>query len=397
MKNKYSAALLFVILLGFISLFSDMTYEGARSINGQFLKLLGTSGWVVGIVAGIGELLGYGLRFISGYLADKTKRYWFIAITGYILNLISVPLLAFAGYWQFAVTLMIAERIGKAMRAPAKDALLSFGAKQIGSGWGFGLHEAMDQIGATIGPILVSFILALKVNNYHFAYAILFIPALIAIAILFFSRFLYPNPENLEVKIKDVEFKGYSKFFWLYLSAVIFVAIGYIDFPLIAYHIKVKTIFQDSYIPLLYSLAMVSDAIAALILGKLFDKIRLKSIMIAISLSAFFAPLVFFGNATLIIIGMILWGIGMGAQESILRAMISEIVPQSKRGTAFGTFNAIYGIFWFIGSASMGFLYDVSISTMIAFSVISQIIGLIIIILLSAKIIGKENNGLPNR
>lgn len=390
MKKKLSPAMLFVILLGLISLFSDMTYEGARSINGQFLKLLGTSGSIVGIVAGIGELLGYGLRFISGYIADKTKKYWFIAITGYILNLISVPLLAFAGFWELAVTLMIAERIGKAMRAPAKDALLSFGAKQIGSGWGFGLHEAMDQIGATLGPILVALVLSLKLNNYHFAYAILFFPAIIAIIILLYSRFIFPNPENLEVKVKDVEFKGYTKFFWFYLTAVIFVAIGYIDFPLIAYHIKVKTVFADSTIPLLYSLAMVSDAFAALILGKLFDKIGLKSIIIAILLSAFFAPLVFYGNSIMIIVGMFLWGIGMGAQESILRAVIAEIVPQSKRGTAFGTFNAIYGIFWFLGSASMGFLYDFSIPLMIAFSVIAQVFGLIIIILLSAKVIGKN-------
>jgi MFS family permease len=389
-KNTNRAAVIFVVLLGLVSLFSDMTYEGARSINGQFLELLGTNGFVVGIVAGIGELFGYGLRLISGYFADKTKRYWLITILGYTLNLFSVPILAWAGYWQLAVTFMIMERIGKALRSPAKDALLSFGAKQIGAGWGFGLQEALDQIGATLGPILVAAVLYFKNQNYQLAYFLLFIPAIIAISILFYAKYLYPNPENLEVKTKSLEIKGYNKYFWWYLSAVIFVAAGYADFPIIAYHIKLKHLVNDSAIPLIYSFAMISDAFAALILGKLYDKIGLKSLLIAILLSALFSPLIFLGNLNLIIIGMALWGIGMGAQESILRAFIAQIIPQNKRGTSYGTFNAVYGIFWFLGSSLIGLLYDKSLIALVLFSTITQIIGAIIIFMLSQSHFSKQ-------
>lgn len=375
----------FVILLGLISLFSDMTYEAARSINGSFLRILGTNGATVGIVAGIGELFGYGLRFISGYITDRSKKYWSILITGYVLNLFSVPLLALAGYWQIAVVLMITERIGKAIRTPARDAILSFGTQKIGRGWGYGLHEAMDQIGATIGPLLVSSVLFYRNNDYHLAFGILAIPALIAVSILFFCKSLYPRPENLEIKTTSVISKGFPKRFWIYLVAVAFIAAGYVDFPLIAYHFKSKSLMSDSFIPAFYAIAMASDAISALIFGKLYDKIGTRIVLLALILSLFFAPMVFLGKFYLALAGMITWGIGMGAQESVIKAEIAEIIPSDKRGTAFGTFNAFYGLFWFAGSALMGYLYDYSLNGLIIFSVIAQLIAALLIFYLVQK------------
>lgn len=370
----------FVILLGLISLFSDMTYEAARSINGAFLKILGTSGTTVGIVAGLGELIGYGLRLVSGYIADKTKKYWTILITGYLLNLLSVPLLALAGYWQLAVFLMIAERVGKAIRTPARDAFLSFGTQKIGRGWGFGLHEAMDQIGATAGPLLVSAVLFGNNQDYRAAYAVLLVPALIAVSILVYCRHLYPKPENLEIKTSTVTAKGFNRRYWIYILAVVLIAAGYADFPLIAYHFKSRVLVSDSAIPLFYAAAMATDAVAALIFGKLYDRIGIKTLLLAVILSAFFAPMVFLGGVGWALTGMILWGIGMGAQESILKAEIAEMIPQEKRGTAFGTFNAIYGISWFAGSALMGILYDFSVTGLIVFSVTSQMVAAVVLV-----------------
>ncbi|WP_298411129.1 MFS transporter, partial [Hydrotalea sp.] len=219
---QHKKATIFVILLGCTSLFSDMTYEAARSINGPYLEVLGASATTVGWVAGLGELLGYGLRVFSGYWSDKSKNYWFITLIGYFINLLSVPLLAFAGFWQLAVILMILERVGKAIRTPARDAMLSFGAHQIGQGWGFGLHEALDQTGAIIGPLLVSAALFLRNDNYHSAYIILFFPAVIAISLLIFAKSIYPHPENLEIKTKALVTKGYPHLFWLYIIAIAF-------------------------------------------------------------------------------------------------------------------------------------------------------------------------------
>ena len=382
---KFDTATKFVVLIGLISLFSDMTYEAARSINGSFLQILGTNGATVGIVAGLGELLGYGLRFISGYIADKTKKYWTILIAGYLLNLFSVPLLALAGFWQLAVILMITERIGKAIRTPARDALLSFGTQKMGRGWGYGLHEAMDQIGATVGPLLVSAVLFYQHQNYQMAFGILFIPAIIAVSILLYCRHLYPNPEKLEIKTTAIASQGFNKRYWIYVLAAAFIAAGYVDFPLIAYHFKAQAVMSDSVIPLFYAIAMATDAIAALIFGKMFDRTGIKTLLLAVLLSSFFAPMVFLGGFNWAIAGMILWGIGMGAQESILKAEIADMIPPEKRGTAFGTFNTVYGLFWFAGSTLMGYLYDFSLTSLIIFSVVTQLFAVLLITYLIHK------------
>ena len=377
-----SRAIRFVVLLGCVSLFSDMTYEAARSISGPYLSILGVSGATVGWVAGFGELAGYGIRIVSGYFSDKTKKYWTITIIGYLFNLFSGPLLAFAGYWQLAILLMITERIGKGIRTPPRDAMLSYGAKEMGRGWGFGLHEALDQTGAAVGPLLVSAVLFYKNQSYHEAFLILFIPGVIALMVLLFARAQYPKPQDLEIENTVIETKGFPKLFWLYLLAVIFIAAGYVDFPLIAYHFKEVNLMSDSSIPILYSVAMAAEGIAALLLGKLFDKWGMKTMIYITFISLFFAPMVFLGGFIWAIFGMIVWGVGMGAQESILKAAVAELIPAYKRGTAFGVFNAGFGVFWFLGSVALGYLYDFSIPLLVAFSMITQLIAIAILILI---------------
>ena len=223
-------ALKFVILLGVVSLFADMTYEGARSITGPYLAILGASGTIVGIVAGFGELIGYGLRLVSGYVSDRTGKYWTVTLVGYFVNLLAVPLLALAGRWEIAAFFMIIERMGKAIRNPARDAMLSHATQSIGRGWGFGLHEAMDQIGAILGPLIVATVLYLN-GGYRISFAILLIPALLALAVLLVARALYPRPRDLEVASIELRTKGFPRMFWLYLAAVSLIAAGYVDFP----------------------------------------------------------------------------------------------------------------------------------------------------------------------
>jgi len=376
------SAIKFVVLIGVVSLFSDCTYEGARSITGPFLALLGASGTVVGIVAGFGELIGYALRLASGYFADKTRQYWIIVFLGYGLNLLAVPLLALAGHWEIAAVLMVAERMGKAIRTPARDVMLSCASDQIGRGWGFGLHEALDQIGAILGPLVVAAIFYSK-GSYESGFALLLIPALIALSILFIAYRLYPNPHDLGSASVKIQSKGFPRAFWLYIIAVGCVAAGYADFPLVAYHFKKVASVPDSWIPIFYAVAMGVDAIAALVFGRLFDRLGLSVLIVAVLLSSLFAPLVFIGGFHWALAGMALWGVGMGAQESIMRAAIADLVPTERLGFAFGLFNTGYGVFWFVGSALMGILYDISAHTLIVFSVASQLIS--VPILLAAR------------
>jgi len=371
-NTSRKVAFKFIILLGLVSLLADMTYEGARGITGPYLALLGASGTVVGIVAGFGELVGYALRLLSGYISDKTGRYWLITILGYAINLLAVPLLALAGRWEIAATLMITERIGKAIRTPSRDAMLSHATKEIGHGWGFGLHEAMDQIGAMLGPLIVAGVLFIK-GGYKTSFAVLLIPALLALIVLLTARYLYPRPRDLETASVALETKGFPKAFWIYLVAVAFIAAGYVDFPLAAYHLKKFSIVSDNWIPIFYAIAMGVDALAALVFGRLFDRKGVSILIFAVFASLFFAPLVFLGGFYLALFGIVLWGIGMGAQESIMRAGIADMISANKRASAYGVFNAGYGLFWFLGSAAVGIFYDISIPLLIAFSVIAQL------------------------
>ena len=371
-NNLRDHALKFIILLGIVSLLADMTYEGARSITGPYLAILGANAVIVGFVAGFGEFIGYALRLVSGYLSDKTRRYWAITITGYFINLLAVPLLALAGSWEIAAVLLIAERMGKAFRTPARDVMLSHACSEVGQGWGFGLHEAMDQIGAIIGPLIVAFVLFFN-GSYQTSFAILAIPAVLALSVLIVSRFLYPNPHELEIKTPKLETKGFKHVYWIYMAAVALIALGFVDFPLIAFHFKNSLIVSDSLTPVFYAIAMGVDALAALVFGRLFDKIGLSIMIVVAVLSSFFAPLVFLGGLYSALIGIALWGIGLGAQESIMRAAIAGMSPVERRGTAYGVFNTIFGVFWFIGSLTMGILYDISIVYLVIFSMIAQL------------------------
>lgn len=374
------SALKFVILLGIVSLFADMTYEGARSVTGPYLAILGASGTVVGIVAGFGELIGYGLRLVSGYISDRTRKYWTITIVGYGINLLAVPLLALAGRWEIAALLMIVERMGKAIRTPARDAMLSHATAKMGHGWGFGLHEAMDQIGAMLGPLIVAGVLYFR-GGYSIGFGILLVPALLALSVLVVAQRLYPNPRDFEAGMVKLESKGIPKVFWLYLAAVALIAAGYVDFPLIAYHFKRVSIVSDEWIPIFYAIAMGVDALAALLFGRLFDRIGISILIVSALISSLFAPLVFLGGFYFALLGMVLWGIGMGAQESIMRAAVAGMVSMDRRGSAYGIFNTGYGIFWFLGSALMGILYDISIPSLIVFSVVAQLASIPLLLL----------------
>jgi MFS family permease len=369
--NPTATALKFVVLIGIVSLFADMTYEGARSIAGPYLAALGASGTAVGIVAGFGELVGYGLRLVSGFISDRTGRYWAITIAGYVVNMLAVPLLALAGSWQMAAVLMIAERAGKAIRNPPRDAMLSH-AQTMGRGWVFGLHEALDQIGAVLGPLIVTAVLYLN-GSYRTGFAVLLVPALLALAVLVGARLLYPRPRDLETILPDIEAKGYPPRFWIYILAACLIGAGYVDFPLIAYHFEKSALVSDHLIPVYYATAMGVDALAALVLGSLFDRKGVAVLIFATFVAAFFAPLVFLTESYLALAGMALWGLGMGAQESIMRAVIAEMIPAHRRASAYGIFNAAFGLFWFLGSLVMGLLYDVSVPAVILVSLALQL------------------------
>jgi hypothetical protein len=362
-----------------VSLFGDMTYEGARSITGPYLGLLGAGAATIGIVAGLGEFAGQGLRIIFGYLSDHLRRYWALTILGYAVNLLAVPALALAGRWEIAAALIVTERLGKAIRTPARDAMLASASRSIGRGWAFALHEALDQTGAVTGPLVMSFVLASK-RPYSEAFAILLVPAVLALAILFAARIIYPHPDKLDPTPEPPEKAELRGPFRLYLVAAALVAAGYADFALIAYHFQNTGMLADSSIPLLYAGAMGVDALAALFMGRRYDQHGLRALLLPIAVSSLFAPLVFSTQPGLAVVGLACWAVGLGAQESIMRAAVADLVPADRRATGYGIFHGAYGLAWFAGSAVMGSLYAHSLRLLMAFSVLLQLAALPLIV-----------------
>lgn len=363
----------FVLMIGIVSLFADMTYEGSRSIVGPYLADLGASGTTVGIIAGLGELLGYALRYVSGRVSEKTGRFWQITIFGYVIQMLSVPLLALAGSWQVAALLIVVERIGKAIRNPPRNVMLSHAGTVIGHGWVFGLHEALDKFGAFVGPLAVAAVLAGQ-GEYKTAFAMLLIPALLTIALVIVARVIYPKPEELEAPTTaPIDVGKLPRHFWVYLMAAGLVAAGFPDFSLMSYHFgKMQTV-PVHWIPVFYSLALGISGISSLICGRLFDKHGIALLIPLTIVTLPFVPLIFLGGFAAALTGSILWGISMGVHESMIPAAVAAMVPRERRASAYGIFTAGYGISWFIGSAIIGMLYDTSLPALITFCVIAEL------------------------
>ena len=383
MKNR--SAFRFVLIIGIVNFFADFTYEGARGIVGPFLGSLGASAAIVGFVAGLGELIGYGLRSVSGYFADKSHRHWAFAFLGYAVNVLAVPALALAAQWPLAGTLVVAERVGRGIRKPTVEAMLSYAGKSIGAGWVFGLNEALDQAGATIGPLLMALVLYLN-GGFRTGFSVLLIPALLCLGILVAARLLHPRPHELEEGAgQTLATTNLTKSYWIYLIAGAFIAAGFADFALIGFHFHKANTVQANLIPVFYAVAMASSALASIPLGRLFDRFGANVPLFAFVLSAAAAPFVFLGSSYFALIGMILWGIGMSAQGSLFQAMLTSVIPPQKRSTAFGLFDTGYGIAWFLGSAAMGLLYDKSILAVALFSAVLQLAALPILFVANRK------------
>ena len=390
-----SRAMLFILLFGIVSMFSDMTKESAESIRGAFLSLMGASAATIGLVSGLGELVGYSLRFVSGRFADRTRKYWPIVIAGYCLELITIPALAFVGEngWVAACILLVVQKFGKAIKKPAKDTVVSFAASQEGAGKAFGLQELLDQFGAVLGPLLLYAIMLFKTDGsiferYSFCFLALAVPAVVTLILLVVTRLHFPNPEQFEPDAKEYTPLRAGKRFVLYIIGISLFAFGFLDYSLVAMHVNraYSGLISADVLPLLYSAAMFVDAAVALLFGYLYDRWGMKVLVISAVIAAPFSFLVFLGHSVpSLIAGVVMWGVGMGAQESILKAAVTDMTPKSGRASGFGVFSLAFGLAWFLGSWCLGALYDINLPLMAAVSAACQLLAIPFYILSSPK------------
>lgn len=375
-KWSPTSGLRFVLLFGVVNLFADMTYEGARSILGIYMAQLGASALATSAVAGGGEFLGYALRLVSGRWADRSRLYWPTTLFGYIIQMVAVPMLGIVGTWPHAAVLILAERTGRATRNPPRDVMLAEAGEHMGRGWAFGVNEALDQCGALIGPLLISALL-FTYRDAHPAFFWLGVPAAITLALVFGLAVAFPQAGRGSSQAAAHDNRRYPPAFWWYLGALALVAFGFADYSLIAYHFTKAQTVDHPWIPIYYAIAMGAGGLASLLLGRLFDRHGLIVLLPLTVIAAAYAPLAFSTSATLALGGTLLWGIGLGAHESVMQAAIAQMVPQQHLGSAYGFSGAVFGVAWFAGSAVMGALYDTSITAAITMAVVAQLLAVV--------------------
>jgi len=361
------SAFAFVMTMGVVNLFADMTYEGGTALNGQFLASLGAGAAAVSIIAGVGEFLGYSLRSVSGYFADRTGRYWWFTFAGYAINLLAVPAMALAGSWPVAAAFMLAERIGRAVRKPTVEAMLSYSTGKHGKGWVYAVNTAMDETGAALGPLLMAAALS-RGASFKSGYAMLLVTAALALAALVVARVLFPVPANLERGgPKTATAHGFTRAYRLYMIGGSIFALGVGSFELVAFHLTTTGVVTGPWVPVFLSIATVAGVVASLILGRLYDRLGIGAVVGAIAFAAGYPFLVFLGGFRAVLAGLVMWGVAYATQDTLLKVLIASVLPEGRRTFAFGVFYLGYGAGWLAGSVAAGFLYERSRPALAAF------------------------------
>ena len=375
----------FVVAFGIVSMLADFVYEGARAITGPYLATLGASALAVGFITGFGEAVALVFRLLTGRLSDRTGRHWALSIAGYAITVIAVPLLAVTTALWPAAALVVAERFGKAVRTPARDTMLAQAGTAGGRGKAFALHEALDQSGALLGPLLVAAMIA--VSGYQLGFAVLAVPGALALLTLAWLRRAVPTPSDYEhTSVSAAAESGrLPRMFWLYSAFTAVSMAGFATFGVLAYHLQVQRVLAPPLIPVVYAAAMGAAALAAVASGHLYDRIGLRGLVLALPLAAAVPFLSFSTVPALVWLGAIVWGAAMGIHESTLRAAVADLVPSARRGTGYGIFTAVYGLSWLAGSTIIGGLYAVSTASVAVFTVAAQAIALILFLPLTKR------------
>ncbi|MEM1634706.1 MAG: MFS transporter [Thermosphaera sp.] len=384
-------ALIVFMLLGLVSLFADITYEGATSIRGGYLYLIGATAVVAGFVR-VGEIVNYFTRFLSGLLGDyfkSSKTLWGLVIIGYAINVVAIPLLAFARRWEEVLALVILERMGKGLRAPARDVILSEVSEEMGKGLGFGIHEFLDQFGAFSGPLIASIILLKTGGDYGSAFIALGFPGLVAVGFAISSMILYPNLKTFNLSKRSVGIRGLGKTFYIYLAGLMIMSVGFLSWDLFTFSIKSEGIVGDEIIPLFYTVAMLIDGLVAIPIGILYDKIGVSSIISApvalIVSTLFLSP-----RAELLFVYSAIWGFVIGVFETNVRVAVSDIVNPVQRSLAYGVLGLFYGFSLMIGGLIQGAVYSWGFSYLKALIVVSETISIVIFSYLAYSLLRKQ-------
>jgi MFS family permease len=372
-----------VVWLGVVSLLVDLVYEGARSITGPFLASLGASALTVGLVTGGGEAAALGFRLFSGPAADRSGRYWSWMVVGYAMTALCVPLMALspslgAAGLVFGSAMVLLERTGKAVRSPAKSVLLAVAASDVGRGRGFGVHKALDQTGAFLGPLLVAAVIALTTHTSA-GLAVLAVPGAIALGVLAWMHRHVGDPVRAPAS-EGAHLEPLPRTFYVYAVACALTTVGLMTFGVISFHLVHEHLVTAALVPVVYAAAMGSEAVASLGTGFAYDRIGGGTLVVLPLVVAAVPALVFTDRVGLAVAGVVLWGLATGVQDSTVKALVADLVPSARLGTAYGAFAAFQAVAALGGGVLAGWLYDVQRGALVAVIGAAQVAALVLLV-----------------
>jgi MFS family permease len=272
--------------------------------------------------------------------------------------------------------------------------ILSHATSTIGRGRGFAVHEALDQFGAVLGPLAVAGAFALT-GHYAPTFAMLAVPGLFVMVLLLALRRRVPDPSVYEedfgadepvVPVVPAKPAGrrpaahppLGRPYWWYLSFATVTTIGYSTFGVLGYHLAHEGLASTATVPVIYAGAMIVDALAALAVGALFDRVGRRVLLVVPVLAAAIPPLAFARSLPLAVAGVFVWGAVMGVQESVLRAAVADLIPSARRGTAYGIFAAAIGGAALVGGILTGALYETHLPLLVAVIAGIQVAALVL-------------------
>jgi Major Facilitator Superfamily len=382
-----------VVGFGVVSLAADMVYEGARSVTGPLLASLGASALLVGLVTGAGEALALVLRLPFGSRVDRSGGYWNATIAGYALTALSVPALALTPFLGAAgltvgCLLVLAERTGKAVRSPAKSTLLAHAAGPVGLGRGFGVHKALDQIGAFAGPLLVAAVVGLTGVLWP-ALTVLLVPGAASIGLLLWLRRRTGDPLREQARSTPEPASGRSlrraagelpRAFWMFAASAGLATGGLVTFGVISYHLVTGGLVSTAAVPLVYAAAMAAEAVAAVVTGWVHDRFGGRGLLVLPVLVAAVPALAFTDSLGLVLVGVLVWGAATGLQDSTVKALVAQLVPSRRRATGYGFFAAVQGVAALGGGALAGELSARSVPALVVIVGVLQLAALVLLI-----------------
>jgi MFS family permease len=381
-----------VLWLGVVSLLVDLVYEGARSITGPFLASLGASALTVGLVTGAGEAAALGFRLFSGPAADRSGRYWRWMVLGYALTAVCVPLMALApalgaAGLAFGAAMVLLERTGKAIRSPAKSVLLAVAARRVGRGRGFGVHKALDQTGAFLGPLLVAGVVALTTHQWA-GLLVLAVPGAAALGVLAWMHRYVGDPEHDRASA-EIRLEGLPSAFYVYAVACALTTVGLMTFGVISFHLVNEHLVATAVVPVVYAAAMAAEAVASLGTGFAYDRVGGGTLLLLPVVVAVVPALVFTDRVWVAVAGVLLWGCATGVQDSTVKALVADLVPASRLATAYGGFAAFQAVAALAGGGLAGWLYDAHRGALVGTIVAAQIVALVLL----AGVLARSRSG----